>query len=374
MNTNDVYCSMIHGGIHLDLTNTQPMAKNCCLRSDWFPIDSATNFWYDSRLGPLREINQKGQWSPGCDNCRQLEQSGMNSFRVGTNQGLGIYGQTDLTGPARIDLMFDIGCNLACRICGTQSSTYWQKHLKQYGEWNQAISVPTDKQRVIQALSQMDLSNLRMLVFCGGETLLGQGYWDIAAWLADHVPNAKQQLTLCFQTNGTQPILPRNYDTIEKFHLIKLHVSLDGTERRFEYQRWPASWSQVTDNLISLRESLPSNVMFLVEETISIFNLYYIDELKTWVENNFTTNREGDVIDHTRHMVIGKYHPAACTQEYVDAMQGSSYRHLIPSDWSEQPEKIRIMIENIKLYDQRRDQSFKNTFPEVAEFYHRYLA
>jgi sulfatase maturation enzyme AslB (radical SAM superfamily) len=373
MNDNSIYCSMIHGGLHLDLTNDQAMAKNCCLRSDFFPIDIDTNFWTNPKFTPLRVINQQEQWSPGCSNCRQLEQSGMNSFRIGSNQGLGIYGQTNLSGPARIDLMFDISCNLACRICGTQSSTLWQKHLKQHGEWALPISVPTDKQRVIQTLSQLDLTNLRMLVFCGGETLLGQSYWDVAAWLADHVPNAKQQLTLCFQTNGTQPILPRNHEIIEKFHLVKLHVSLDGVGRRFEYQRWPASWDQVTENLQNLRADLPSNVMFLVEETISIFNLYYLDELKSWVEQNFTTNREGDPIDHTRHMVIDRFHPETCTQEYVDAMQVSPYRHLIPDNWVEQPEKIQSMLDTIAVFDQRRDQNFAEVFPEVAEFYRRYL-
>jgi sulfatase maturation enzyme AslB (radical SAM superfamily) len=336
-------------------------------------VDATGNFWADQRFVPLREVNQQQQWSAGCGNCQQLEQSGLDSFRIGANQGLGVYGKTNLSGPARIDLMFDISCNLACRICGTQSSTYWQKDLQQYGEWNQAITVPTDKQRVIDALSQLDLSNLRMLVFCGGETLLGQAYWDIAAWLAQHVPQAKQQLTLCFQTNGTQTIAPRNYGIIKQFHLVKLHVSLDGVNKRFEYQRWPAQWNQVADNLTNLKQNLPSNVMFLIEETISIFNLFYLDELENWAKQNFSSNREGDIINHTRHMARGKFDTAYCTQEYVDAMQNSPYRHLIPADWQEQPDTIAIIMNDIKLFDQRRNQSFADTFPEVANFYHRYL-
>lgn len=367
-----VYCSMIHGGLTLDFKLTEVRAQNCCLRSDFFPVDSTNNFWTDPRFTPLRQINQQGQWSSGCSNCWQLEQSGLDSFRTGANQGLGVYGKTDLAGPARIDLMFDISCNLACRICGTQSSTLWQKHLKQHGEWNESITVPTDKQRVIDALSQLDLSNLRMLVFCGGETLLGQAYWDIAEWLANNVPNAKQQLTLCFQTNGTQTVHARNYKIIEQFHLVKLHVSIDGVGDRFDYQRWPANWNQVSDNLMDLRANLPSNVMFLVEETVSIFNLFYLDELEQWVKQHFAANREGDIINHTRHMARGKFDTVYCTQEYVDAMQHTAYRHLIPDNWQEQPEKIDTIVKDIQLFDQRRDQSFVKTFPEVAKFYHRY--
>jgi sulfatase maturation enzyme AslB (radical SAM superfamily) len=373
MITNDVYCSMIHGGLTLDFKADHARAQNCCLRSDFFAVDTTKNFWNDPGFVPLRQLNQQHQWSPGCSNCKKLEHSGLDSFRIGANQGLNVYAQTDLSGPARIDLMFDISCNLACRICGTQSSTLWQKHLKQHGEWTQAITVPTDKQRVIQALSQLDLSNLRMLVFCGGETLLGRAYWDIAEWLAEHVPEAKKQLTLCFQTNGTQTIQARDYEIIEKFHLVKLHVSLDGIQDKFEYQRWPADWNQVVDNLSNLRQNLPSNVMFLVEETVSIFNLFYLDELENWTQQNFSSNREGDIINHTRHMARGKFDTVYCTREYVEAMQDSPYRHLIAADWQEQPEKIRTIMADVQLFDSRRGQDFQKTFPEIAEFYRRYL-
>lgn len=364
---------MIHGGLNLDLKESVPMAQHCCLRPDFFPVDIEQNFWKDQRLFPLREINKQDKWDPGCSNCERLEQTGLESFRTGTNSGLQIYGQTELAGPVRIDLMFDISCNLACRICGTHSSTFWQKHLKEHGVWTDPVFAPNDKQRVITALQQLDLSNLRMLVFCGGETLLGQSYWDVADWLANNVPNAKQQLTLCFQTNGTQTINSKNYSTIEKVHLVKLHVSLDGVGSKFEYMRWPANWNQVVDNILHLKDNLPGNVMFLVEETVSIFNLLYLDELQQWLEQNFTTNREGDPTNHTLHFVQGLYELAYCSQEYVDAMANSRYKHLIPADWKEQPDKIKQMLLEIKQIDSFRKESFEKVFPEVAAFYSRYM-
>ena len=76
-------------------------------------------------------------------------------------------------------------------------------------------------------------------------------------------------------------------------------MSLDGVGERFEYLRWPATWRQVTDNIMHIRETAPSNTMFLIEETVSIFNFYYMNELDAWAKNNFTANREGDVTHHT---------------------------------------------------------------------------
>ena len=369
----DLYCSMIHGGLTLSFKADYTFAQHCCLRSTVFPIDPAVNFWHDPQLKPLREFNKTNQWDSECANCEQLELANSTSFRQGMNQGLGIQGRTDLPGPARIDLMFDISCNLACRTCGPGSSTYWQRHLKQHGAWSEPIFVPRSRQQVLSALEQLDLSNLRQLVFCGGETLLGNEYWAVADWFAEHVPDAKHKLTLCFQTNGTQRILPEHHDIIEKFALVKLHVSLDGTEDQFEYLRWPAGWADTVDNLDWLKQTLPSNVMFVIEETVSVFNLATLDRLEQWTRANFATNREGDATNHTRHLAKGMYGLHNCTAEYVEAMRDTAYANLIPAGWQENANTIHQMIAEIKHFDSLRDQSFETVFPNVARYYARFL-
>ena len=369
----DTYCSMIHGGLELSFKGPVPQAQHCCLRNTKFNINVSENFWTNKNFIPLREKNKSHTWDSGCSNCQSLETSGHASMRTGMNNGLRIFGKTELTGPARIDLMFDISCNLACRTCGTHSSTFWQKHLKAHDLWAHPIFSPRHSKEVMHSLQQLDLSNLRQIVFCGGETMLGQSYWDVAAWLADNVPNARQQLTVCFQTNGTQSLSEKNINTIEKLHLVKLHVSLDGIKEKFEYLRWPATWDQVTDNILQIKKTAPSNVMFLVEETVSIFNLFYTNELEQWVQQNFTTNREGDLIDHTKHLAFGDFPISKCSNEYVTAMKGNRNQHLIPANWIENPAQIRSMIQLIKQADQLRNQSFEKTFPELADFYSRFL-
>ena len=364
------YCSMIHGGLQLDFKkNSLGSANHCCLRSDLFPIDINTNFWKNNGFSNLRNQNKKDKWDLGCYNCKALELTNQPSMRTGMNDGLGIDGKTDLVGPARIDLMFDLSCNLACRICNPGLSTFWQKHLKENNLWQKPVYSAKNKDKVITALSNIDLSNLKQLVFCGGETLLGKEYWEVAQWLANNVPNAKKQLTLCFQTNGTQKIAEKYFELIEKFHLVKLHVSIDGVDKKFEYQRWPALWNQVTDNILNLRENLPSNVMFVIEETVSIFNLYHQQELAQWIQQNFATNREGDKINHTRHLAHGIFNLENVTEEYKQAI-GQQYHK---KDWQENPEQIQKMIKEIAKFDQIRKQDFAKTFPEIANFYKRYL-
>ena len=366
----DLYCSMIHSGLELNFKSTGVTAQHCCLRHNRFPVDIKTDFWHHVKFTPLREQNKQNVWDSGCENCRLLEKAGQQSFRTGMNQGL-TGKDYNTAGPKRIDLMFDISCNLACRTCGPWSSTFWSKHLKENSVAIEPVRYPHSTATVISALEKLDLSNLEMFVFCGGETLMAQSYWEIVAWLVNNT-NSKQ-VTLCFQTNGTQAINPRNHDLIDQFHLVKLHVSLDGVGQRFEYLRWPADWNQVINNLMELKATAPSNVMFLVEETVSIFNLHYQSELDAWTKANFNSNREGDIINHTKHLARGMFSLDNLTQEYVDAMQTSDYRNLVPKIWKENTAGIISMLEEIRRIDGFRNQSFEQTFPEAAEFYRRYL-
>lgn len=363
----NLHCPMIHGGLQINLKRDPNLTyvNHCCLRND-LQITTG-NVWQSPSLEPLREINKQNTWSHGCWTCRGNEAAGITSFRGGMLEKFGV--KTNLSGPQRLDLMFDIGCNLACRTCGPELSTFWQRHLTSN---NLPFIAPKAESRVddmIAILKTLDLSNLEMVVFCGGETLLGQGYWRVADAIADLVPHAKDKITLSFQTNGTQLVSERNYKTIERFHLVKLNISLDGIGERFEYLRWPAKWDQVSNNIMHLKETLPVNVMFLIEETISIFNLHYCSEVSDWVQSHFSTNRLGDIVNHTRHVASGIFGLNNLTEEYVSA---SELKELVPPRWKEQPNSIRKMITEIEKFDQLRGQNWKNTFPEVAEFYKRY--
>jgi sulfatase maturation enzyme AslB (radical SAM superfamily) len=369
-----IHCPMIHGGLQINLKNLKNHVQinHCCLRNDLVTVSKDTDLWSNPSLIPLRELNKQNKWHSGCWTCQGNELAGFNSFRTGTLEMFGT--ATDLSGPQRLDLMFDIGCNLACRSCGPYASTYWQKHLS---DNNIEFTAPSRQSRVdemIALLKTLDLSNLRLVVFCGGETLLGTGYWQVAEALAALVPNAQEQLTLSFQTNGTQSIDSKYHSLIEKFHLVKLNISIDGVGDQFEYLRWPASWQQVVDNIMDMRRSLPVNVMFLIEETISVFNLHYQDRLADWARENFATNRLGDIVNHTRHVANGIFSLNNLSQEYVDSLAGTNRAQLVHPSWKERPEQITMMIKEIERFDSIRKQSWSETFPEVYKFYSRFAS
>jgi hypothetical protein len=369
---------MIHGGLNIDLkAQTNTLSYNqCCLSTTKLSIPADPSLlWDDTPMQNIRKTNNENIWLDGCWQCQHVESAGLKSFRHSMIEGLGV--KKNLSGPQRIDLLFDRSCNLACRTCSPQSSTLWEKHLRDNNLLNDKKFIPliNDNSNIIKGILQtLDLSNLEQIQFCGGETLLGNTYWNVAQLITDLVPNAKDKILLGFQTNGTQPIDEKYYDLIEKFKLVKLMISIDGTRDRFDYLRWPANWNQVTDNIFNLREKLPGNVMFFVQECTSNLNLFYFNEVENWIKSNFNTNRFGDPVDHTTQLAAHGYlNVNNITQEYVDAIKDTNSSQFIDSNWKENPIKIKEFIAKTEMYDQLRGEDWKKTFPEVASFYSRYF-
>lgn len=373
--TQNLHCPMIHGGLNINLkANDGTLAYNqCCLSSTpLISIENPVNLWDSRELANIREQNNNNIWNKNCWECERLENAGHRSFRQAMIDKFGI--KKNPTGPQRIDLLFDRSCNLACTTCGPGSSTFWYKHLKDNNLPVETYSNPDNLTTITNTLKAMDLSNLEMIQFCGGETLLGNTYWRAAELIAELVPDANNKLVLAFQTNGTQSIDEKYYKIIEKFHLVKFMISIDGTHDKFEYLRWPASWNQVVDNIMSMREKLPVNVMFFIQETTSCLNLFYHNEVPDWVRNNFGTNRLGDPTEHSTQLVMHNHYDVNnITHEYVTAIEQTGMRAVLQENFKENPGNIMSMLAELNKFDNLRNQDWKQTFPEVAEFYKRYL-
>jgi len=373
--TQNIHCPMIYGGLNLNLkdSSNQLGFNQCCLSTSPLEyVNDPNNIWSNDSLSEIRQLNDQNIWNKNCWECQRTEASGSSSFRLDMIKKFGI--KKNLTGPQRIDLLFDRSCNLACRTCGPHSSTLWQQHLKQNNIPIKRYTNTTKFEEILTVLRSLDLSNLEMVQFCGGETLMGNTYWNTANAIADLVPDAKNKITLGFQTNGTQKIEERNFEILEKFHLVKILISLDGIEDRFNYMRWPADWNQVADNIMAMREQLPVNVMFIIQETASNLNLFYHDEVTNWVNQNFSTNRLGDTTDYAKQLAMHQYLDINnITQEYYDAISLSNIINLLSPNWQEYPQAIKLMIQEVELFDKFRNQNWKKTFPEVAEFYSRYI-
>ena len=103
-------------------------------------------------------------------------------------------------------------------------------------------------------------------------------------------------------------------------------------------------------------------------------NLYYFDQVSDWVKQNFNSSRDGDPIGHSTQLAMHSYlYPKNITQEYADAIAHTPSSNVLGKYWQEDPVAIKQFVQETAKFDIIRNQDWKKTFPEVAEFYKRYL-
>jgi sulfatase maturation enzyme AslB (radical SAM superfamily) len=297
----------------------------CCLSR---PVAAEKiDFYNNEYLQTIRNSWRQGAWPLACNNCKQAEDQGMISRRQGSNNW---YRDNNLYNTnvelVRLDYWTGDLCNLACVICGPDFSSVWKQELN--------YPVGYKKTIVNNFWTSVDTSHLRYVHFNGGEPLLSKEHVRFLQAL----PN-KNLIHINYNTNGT--VLPSQelMDLWSQYKLVQIDFSIDDIESRFEYQRYPARWNQVVDNLQWFVDHAPHNCMFAVNTTVSMLNYHNLDNLNAWLQKNFSMSRFDDPIEHRQQLAIGQL-ATTSTKE--------------------------IAIEFLNACDVRRGTNWQTTFPELC--------
>lgn len=301
----------------------------CCIAAV-VPTDSI-DFKNNQYLVKVRNEMMSGQLPKACGNCKKAEDAGLTSRRIGSNawykdHNLDNY-EVELV---RMDYWVGDTCNLACVICGPHNSSVWKQEL--------GLSKEAKKLSVNQFWKDMDLSKIQFIHFNGGEPLLSKEHMKLL-----HAIEHKSRVHLNYNTNAT--LLPSDelLNLWKQFRLVQLDFSIDDIGERFEYQRYPADWSQVTSNLRWYIDHAPDNCMFNVNTTVGILNHSNLEALNDWLKQNFYTSRFTDPIEHRQQFAVGLF-----------ALEN------IEKNWS----KVIFTLDQI---DQRRGTNWRKTFPELVK-------
>ena len=311
--------------INIVIEENQLAISPCCV-SPVKTVDTI-DFKNNSYLTQIREEWNSGKFPSACGYCKKAEASGAPSRRQSVTQWYRDHDSdnTDVD-PIRLDYWTGDLCNLACVICGPYNSS----------RWKQELLIPIQSRQVIvnKFWRSMDLTNLKFIHFNGGEPLLSKEHVEFLK----EIPN-KSQVGINYNTNAT--VLPDQYliDLWSEFRLIQLDFSIDDIGARFEYQRYPAKWSELVNNLHWFIDNAPHNCMFAVNTSVGILNHANVDNLTHWLEENFHTNRFTDPIEHRQQSVNGIF------------------------GLDQSKEKA---IEFLDACDRRRGTNWKTTFPELV--------
>jgi sulfatase maturation enzyme AslB (radical SAM superfamily) len=344
------FCRFLSNGWSIAQYKQGTIVKPCCWYKDNTPLTGPAS---------LNHLHQVDSWTPACGLCEQQEKSGIQSFR---QSSFDIIPETDNGKPVAIDISLDFECNAACIICNPGESTLWQKEFnKKQIIYNIAPVVTSNAVDTI--LNDLDLSAVRRIKFFGGEPL----FTDLHCKVLNKIPDPSQ-VEVWYTTNGSIYPKPKVLELWSRFKLIFFEASIDAIGEQFNYIRWPLVWEKVENNLLRLVKEAPTNVLFRINHTLNPFNVFYYNRLQEWVDKKFATNRLGDVTEINVHPCWGDWDLAKTPLMLRNQIDQNSIVGRLLSNTPHNTD-INSIKTFINTWEERRQNSWKESFPEIVEYF-----
>ena len=252
--------------------------------------------WQHDELEDMRHKHANNIKDSRCDTCWKKEELGFESYRQRFNSNhrfnvqealLSIEDGSYKQGPKILYLKNGNVCNLQCRICGPKDSYAWSREAKHYADQHTDEMQGTmyDIENYKKNWSPKQLENLmkynntilRVDNF-GGEALTNPKVLDYLNMLVEQ--GVSQHITLYFNTNASNVPSEKWWSTLRQFKVLDFQLSLDGFKEQFEYQRYPAKWSEVEAFrkwIYHRSEEMPITYGIII--TVNNFNVWYLPEI-----------------------------------------------------------------------------------------------
>lgn len=374
--------------------------KPCCMTNYSYVTDSGSrylnqeniiNFWNSKDRKKFISDLENGIQRKECSSCWQEEVAGKESKRIRDNQ---IYGNESLDHPLVMDLSLGNTCNLKCRICSSSHSSLWmleeaaidfpnnQKEFLQQPRWKISKESFSEDNTLFWNNIIVLLSHVKKLDFAGGEPFYLNKHWSIVEHCVKTGVSKNQHIH--YNTNGT--IYPEKYmPLLENFNLADIQISSDGVGKKFEYLRHPAMFDEVESNIdrfINARNNSTTNWRLSACISVSAFNVFYFFETFEHYIQKDIGMYINLVHDHHGMRIL----PNKLKNKIIEYL--NSFRSQFNDQiWQKEKDMIcnylrnteyeekewKNFIDEIRLRDRYRKESYEDTFPEYWNLMKEYV-
>ena len=370
------YCYHPFNGV--DVFNDGSLQPCCKFRKELFPNwqshnikDGISNYLKSPAVKELQQQFLNGEKPEACVRCWKDEEADLKSKR---QMDLVNYNNEHFDGIKFIGLPLGNLCNLKCRICSPKTSSSLIKEYQDlFGErikiqkWHKDAKVWDEIIEISKGCVELEIS--------GGEPFLYENVEHISLIEQLLQSNNAKNIKLHYTTNGT--IRPTNFlfDAWNNFKLVEIQVSVDDYGNRFEYNRYPASWETVKENLLFYNNFIKpkDNMKISMSTTVSAFTIFYLDEFfheiaklrlpKPWLGRLHYPQYYRPSIFPLE--IKGQIKEKLLRSKFTDVKNAASW---LDADDADQWETFLTMV---KVYDKYRDQKFFEVFPKLAEIIHK---
>ena len=311
--------------------------KGVLRKSDGSPYNAAHDDLTAARNSDLMKTMRRnmlsGIWSEECGRCRSEEESGLISRRNyehdrwtlranDVTEYTSVDGSidTDTLPVVYYDLRFGNLCNLACRMCGPQDSTGWyddyhqlegkewfddthgREHMtKQNGKWISPSYGWHDSDSFWRQI-EANAGNIQHVYMAGGEPLLIERHYEFLERCIEN--GAAKNMLIEYNTNMTS-ISSRALNLWQHFKQIQVGASIDGYGAVLEYQRYPATWDKVWQNIQKV-DVASDNISAWFAYTVTVYNVLHMPDFMRWKLESSGLNK----FNNTAKRPIVTYHVA----------------------------------------------------------------
>lgn len=364
------WCPEVYKGAYIDRFNDDTIIVSPCCNAARIrePLNT-----YDFKTSPyLNEIRQafdRDEQHPACRRCWDAESAGQRSRRQNNIDFFSSKLNDTAVVLESVDYAATWACNLACVMCSPVFSSTWASELDLNRSELKNIGKLYQKQNSI--MEKIDFSAVSRLHLNGGEPMLNNDQISIFEQVDRY--HRLSNLTVSYNTNGTVFPSEKIIDLWKKTKWVRLFFSIDATDAAYNYVRYPSDWQKTAENLLAMKEQLPSNVMFGMNLAVGCYNIFEVADVWRWFEQNLKTNREGDASDFAWQFVYQselKYLSKSAKQGAIKHLQDlpvfqGLVQHL--KDTIDSPEDTN-WINMLDTADQRRGTDWRKTF-RIAEYY-----
>lgn len=323
---------------------------NPCNNLIGFPSSSTVELMRSSRAyQDLSNDNNNDLKSKFCQRCWDKEQLGMTSKRQSDNAIDQVYSKID-SDYIKIDAAVGDVCNAACRICGPDSSTLWQK-----------IEIGWQKSNIenqVWKYANDQADHLLQLDFGGGEPWLNHVPEQVSLFEKLIKQGQQDVVKIRYNTNGS--LWPTKLiNRLKRFREVEITLSLDDIENRFEYNRWPLKWNKVEKNIKKFVElQHQSNIKITVNFTVSIFTWQRAQAFKQWAQSQNLNKINFNILNDP-----WVYSIKSLPSQFKNKLPATQFDNIVSTQ--EKQDWFTEFMQATKKLDQQRGQSFVETFPEL---------
>ena len=311
----------------------------------------------------LQQSNVDDVWTKYCVRCKDKESTGLRSKRQTDNQIHKVYALINLD-YIKIDGAIGTICNAGCRICDSHSSTFWQQEDRKF---NAEIKIKHDATDFWDQVWQ-HRDNILQLDLGGGEPWLNgieQQKKLFDYWIET---NRARLIKIRYNTNGS--LHPKLLlEKLSTFREVRITLSIDDVEERFEYNRYPLKWKSVLETVQQLTEleNTYSNILLDINYTVSVFTFLYAHRFEQYAKDVLKINKVNfNILENPKHYSIKSLpldikHRVPETNMFYNLISKSPMKN-----WE------LTFAENISTIDNRRNQSFAESFQELNSILRTY--